>query len=343
MRDAQGHDHGHGEHDHHHGGHDHSHDGHDHQHGGHDHHHHHGATPLRRLAWAFVITTGFMLIEGGVGFWAGSLALIADAGHMLADAAALGLAMIAQRIASQARTRARTFGFRRAEVLAAFANGVALALTAIWIFIEAASRWAAPPQIRAQAVAVTAAVGLAVNLLSAAILSGGEGGHNVNTRAALAHVLSDALGSVGALVAASLILTFGWTRADPIISLGIGALILWGGWRLVRDTSRVLMEGTPVEMDLHEVEETIRATPGVAEVHDLHVWSISEGYDVLTVHVVITTGHHGIEVAAAVNRRLRETHGLTHCTVQPEAPRDERLVPLRRRTGEDQSPPPNPA
>ncbi|HSN97287.1 MAG TPA: cation diffusion facilitator family transporter, partial [Candidatus Nanopelagicales bacterium] len=127
------------------GGQDHEHRGHEHGHDHGDHHHHHGATPLRRLAWAFVITAGFMVVEASVGLWSGSLALVADAGHMLADAAALGLAMIAQRIAAQARTRARTFGFRRAEVLAAFANGIALGLTAIWIFIEAASRWSSPP------------------------------------------------------------------------------------------------------------------------------------------------------------------------------------------------------
>ena len=335
MRDAQGdrrlplggHDHeGDREHDH-----DHEHDAHSHGSGEHEHHHHdHSATPLKRLAWAFGITAGFMGVEAGVGWWSGSLALVADAGHMLADAAALGLAMIAQRIAVRERTHDRTFGYRRAEVLAAFVNGIALALTAIWVFYEAASRWSSPPQIHAGAVAITAAVGLLVNLLSATILSAGKGGHNVNTRAALAHVISDALGSVGALLAAAAILLFGWNRADALISVGIGALILWGGWRLVRDTSRVLMEGSPAQMDLAVVEATILDVEGVAALHDLHVWSISEGFDVLTVHVVIEPGHHGIEVAAAVNRRMRKDHGLSHCTVQPEAPRDERLVTLRR-------------
>jgi cobalt-zinc-cadmium efflux system protein len=238
--------------------------------------------------------------------------------------------MIAQRIAGQTRTRERTYGFRRAEVLAAFANGIALALTSIWIFIEAASRWQAPPEIRAGAVAITAFAGLLVNLGSAAMLSLGRGGHNVNTRAALAHVLSDALGSVGALASAGLILGFGWTRADPMISAIIGALILWGGWRLVRNTSRVLMEGSPVEIDIEHVEETIRAVPGVVDLHDLHVWSISEGFDVLTVHVVIARGHHGTQVAEAVSRRLHEAHGLDHCTIQPEAMQQEQLVTLRR-------------
>ncbi|EYF02960.1 Cobalt-zinc-cadmium resistance protein CzcD [Chondromyces apiculatus DSM 436] len=271
-----------------------------------------------------------MVVEAGVGFWSGSLALVADAGHMLADTAALGLAMIAQRIAARERTRDRTFGHRRAEVLAAFANGIALGLTAIWIFVEAVSRWSSPPEIQGEAVAITAGTGLLVNLISAAILSAGQAGHNVNTRAALAHVLSDALGSVGALVSALLILLFGWYRADPTISMAIGGLILWGGWRLVRDTSHVLMEGSPAAMDLAAVEETIRSVQGVKDLHDLHVWSISEGYDVLTVHVVIAPDHHGTEVAAAVNRRMREVHGLSHCTVQPEATRPEGLVRLRR-------------
>lgn len=269
-------------------------------------------------------------MEAAVGFWSHSLALLADAGHMLADAAALFLAIIAQRIAGQSRTRARTYGYRRAEVLAAFANGIALGLTAIWIFIEAASRWESPPPIQAEALTITAVLGLFVNLGSAAMLSAGEKGHNVNTRAALAHVLSDALGSVGAIAAGVMILAFGWTRADPVISAAIGVLVLWGGWRLVRDTTRVLMEGSPVEIDIAHVEDTIRGVAGVVDLHDLHVWSISSGFDVLTVHVVIGKGHHGTDVVSAVSRRLREAHGLDHCTIQPEPTQEQKLVTLRR-------------
>ncbi|WP_438024826.1 cation diffusion facilitator family transporter [Sorangium sp. So ce233] len=330
---------GHEHHDH---GHDHDHgDGrhqghggarrHDHDHGDPGHHDHdHRRAPLRRLIAAFALTTSFLLIEAAVGWWSKSLALLADAGHMLADAAALGLAIIAQRIAAQARTRARTYGFRRAEVLAAFANGIALALTAIWIFIEAARRWREPQEVHAEALTITAAVGLIVNVVSALLLSTGEHGHNINTRAALAHVVSDALGSVGAILAGVLILAFGWTRADSMISAAIGALVLWGGWRLVRDTSRVLMEGSPIEIDLADVEDTIRSVPGVVDFHDLHVWSISDGFNVLTVHVVLARGHHGTDVAAAVARRLREQHALTHCTIQPEPLQEEHLVTLRR-------------
>ena len=331
-----GHDHAHG-HDHDHDGHDHDHagdHGHAHDHGhGHDHDHDHAAelraTPVTRLAWAFGLTASFMVVEAAVGFWSRSLALIADAGHMLADAAALALALVAQRIAKRTRTRKSTYGYRRAEVLAAFANGTALALTAAWIIYEAVERWRSPPIVHGKTMMITAAIGLAVNLGSAAILRAGA--HNPNTRAALAHVLSDALGSLGAIVAGALVLTMDMRRADPAIGIAIGLLVAWSGFRLVRDTTRVLMEGTPPHIDLAEVEASIRAVPGVADVHDLHVWTISEGFDSLTVHVVIARGYHGTDVAAAVGRHVRDKLGIEHSTVQPEAPRRDSLVPLRRR------------
>ena len=332
------------------GGHVHEHDSsqdhdHDHDHGsvsegavvlpagghGHDHHHDLKSSPLSRLAWAFAITASFMFVEAGVGWWSKSLALLADAGHMLSDTAALALAIVAQKVAAQTRTRARTYGFRRAEVLAAFANGIALGLTSIWIFIEAASRWRDPPAIQGTAMTVTAVAGLVVNLVAAAILGVGGHGHNVNTRAALAHVLTDALGSVGAILAGVLVLVFGWNRADPLVSSLIGLLVLWGGWRLVRDTSHVLMEGSPVEIDIAHLEETLRGVPGVAGFHDLHVWSISDGFDVLTVHVVLARGYHGTEVVEAVSRALREKHKLDHCTIQPEPTREEQLVTISRK------------
>ena len=327
----------HAHHDHaHHDEHDHDHAHHDHHGHDHDHGHAHGLselrrTPIRRLVVAFTITAGFMVVEAIAGFLSGSLALLADAGHMLADAAALALAMIAQRIASQQRTRARTYGYRRAEVLAAFANGVALALTAVWIFGEAVARFQEPRSIDGAAMTATAVAGLLVNLFSAAVLSFGEKGHNINTRAALAHVLSDALGSVGAIVGGVLVLSLGWTRADPIISGVISLLICWGGFKLVRDTSHVLMEGSPIEIDIAHVEETLLKVPGVVGFHDLHVWSISEGFNLLTVHIVIARGFHGTDVVQAVAVRLREAHGLDHCTIQPEPSSEPQLVPLRRK------------
>jgi cobalt-zinc-cadmium efflux system protein len=272
-----------------------------------------------------------MFVEAGVGWWSKSLALVADAGHMLSDAAALGLAIWAQRIAAHARTRARTYGHRRAEVLAAFGNGIALALTAIWIFLEAAERWRDAPAIIAPAMTITATIGLFVNIGCAAILGAGRDGHNVNTRAALAHVLTDALGSVGAIAAGICVMAFGWRRADPAISAAIGLLVLWGGYRLVRETTRVLMEGSPTRVDIADVEATIRAVPGVKDLHDLHVWSISDGFDVLTVHIVLRRGCHGVDVVAAVGDLLRDKHHIEHSTIQPEPCPNESLIPLRRK------------
>ena len=310
--------------------HDHAHAHHDHH--DHDHHDHDlRATPLKRLVAAFAMTALFMLVEAGVGWWSNSLALLADAGHMLADAAALALAIFAQRIASQARTRSRTYGFRRAEVLAAFANGIALGLTAIWIFLEAGHRWQHPVPIHGRALTVTAVLGLVVNLISAALLGAGSHGHNVNTRGALAHVLTDALGSVGAIAAGVFVLVFGWFRADPVISAAIGVLVLWSGWRLVRETSRVLMEGAPIEVDIEHVEDTLRAVPGLADFHDLHVWSISDGFNVLTVHVVLAPGSHGTDVVAAASRLLKQKHGIDHVTIQPEPMQGEQLITLGKR------------
>lgn len=270
-----------------------------------------------------------MFVEAIVGFWSNSLSLVADAGHMLADAAALALALIAQRIARRARTKQSTYGYRRAEVLAAFANGTALALTAVWIIVEAVERWQRPVMIHGEAMMITAALGLAVNLGAAAILRAGT--HNANTRAALAHVLSDALGSLGAIIAGALILTMDLRRADPVIGIAIGLLIAWSGVRLVRDTTRVLMESTPPHIDLAKVEAAIREVPGVSDLHDLHVWTISEGFDSLTVHVVLARGFHGTDVSAAVCRHLHDKLKIEHSTVQPEPPKHDSLVPLRRR------------
>jgi cobalt-zinc-cadmium efflux system protein len=335
-----------GAHDHAHGpastagaAHDHAHDhgaagahGHDHDHAP-GHRHDHAAelrnTPAARLAWAFGLTLSFMVVEAAVGFWSQSLSLVADAGHMLADAAALLLALVAQRIAKRARTKKSTYGYRRAEVLAAFANGTALALTSVWVVVEAFERWQHPVLVHGQAMMITATLGLVVNLVCAAILHAGS--HNANTRAALAHVLGDALGSVGAIAAGALVLVWDLRRADPIIGVAIGVLVAWSGIRLVRDTTRVLMEGTPPHIDLAEVEAAIRAVPGVADMHDLHVWTISEGFDSLTVHVIIARGFHGTDVASAVGNHLRDKLGIDHSTVQPEAPRRDSLVTLRRR------------
>jgi cobalt-zinc-cadmium efflux system protein len=295
--------------------------GHDapHAHGAHDHDAELRRAPFRKLAYALTLTVGFCVVEAVAGFAFGSLALLADAGHMLGDSAALALALVAQRIALRSRTRAQTYGFRRAEVLAAFVNGVALGAAAIWIVVEALSRWRAPPAIEARGVLVTAVLGLLVNLASGWILAHGSShAHNPNTRAALAHVAADAIGSVGAIVAAVLVLAFGLRRADVVVSAGIAVLLVYGAVKLVAQSSAVLMEGAPPSLDLEHLERTIDATPGVAGWHDLHAWTISEGFDAVSVHVVLSEGFHGTDVAHDVARRIGELHGVGHVTVQPE-------------------------
>ena len=290
----------------------------------HGHHHHHrpaaGTAPEGRLLAALLLTVGFMAVEAVAGWLAHSLALISDAGHMLADAGALALALTAQRVASRPRTLVRTYGYRRAETLAALGNGVALGITAIWVIAEAIERWQAPSPVDARTVLIVAAMGLAVNLVAAWLLSRGQSGHNANTRAALAHVASDALGSVSAMGAAVVVLVFGWIRADAVAGFVISGLILWGAFRLVAQTVGVLMESVPAGVEMADLERTILSTPGVKEVHDLHAWTISDGFDAVTVHVVLDGTKHGTDVAADVGERIRREHHVSHVTVQPEAP-----------------------
>jgi cobalt-zinc-cadmium efflux system protein len=306
-----------------------THDHHDHDH---DHAHAHDlrAASSSRLAVALALTSGFMLVEVVAGVFTRSLALLSDAGHMVTDAAALALALWAQRIAQRAPTSRRTYGFRRAETLAACANGVALGVTTVWIVVEAARRWQHPPDVRGGWMLAVATVGLGVNLLSAWVLSRGEGRQGANTRAALAHVMADAAGSVAAMLAGALQMLWGWRRADPVLSVVIAVLILGSAWRLVRDAVDVLMEGAPVGVDVARVEAIVRGTPGVVGLHDLHVWTVAEGFPAVTVHVVLDGSAHGVEVARDVAARLSKELSLEHVTVQPEAPPAGELVPVGR-------------
>lgn len=281
---------------------------------------------------ALALTATFMVIEAVVGVWSGSLALMADSGHMLGDAGALVLALIAQVIAERPRTALRTYGARRAEVLAAFTNGLLLVGVAGWIVLEAVHRWREPRSIAGVPMLVTAVIGLLINLVVLRVLHReGEDGHhhghahhghahNPNVHAARMHVISDALGSVGAIVAAVIILATGFERADTIVSLVVASLITVSAYQIVRDTTHVLMENAPSRLSLESLESAIREVNGVADLHDLHAWTISTGFDVVTVHVVLRPGHHGVEVAERVAAMIRSRFGVEHVTVQPEAP-----------------------
>jgi len=248
---------------------------------------------------------------------------------MLADAAALGLALLAQRFAARPRTSQSTYGLRRAEVLAAFVNGMTLTAVAALIAKEAVERWLEPAAIDAIPVLWTASAGLVVNLLVAFVLSRSHG-TNANVRAALAHVLSDALGSLAAIASAICVLWFDTPRADPIVSILIAALIARTSYRLLRETASILLEGVPSHLDAGAIERTVAETPGVLGVHDLHVWQISDDFDALSVHIVIERGRHGTDMCRTVAERLAEAHGLSHVTIQPEPAPPDDLVQVRR-------------
>ena len=296
-------------------------------HGADHHHHDHGhahrwQAPKRVLFLALLLTTAFMVVEIAAGLLTGSLALLADAGHMLADAGALGLALVAQHWASKARTERSTFGFRRAEVLAAFVNGVVLVLLSVWVIVEAVGRWQQPPDVKAPEMIGIAVGGLVVNIIAAILLHSGSK-HDLNMRGAWLHVMGDMLGSVAAIIAGAAILFFGALWADPVCSVIISLVIIAGAWRLVSDSVNVLLEGTPRHIDVAEVARTILDVEGVAAMHDLHVWTISSGIDALSVHINHRSDVDHSGVMASVRDELHSRFGIDHLTIQMETMANE--------------------
>jgi cobalt-zinc-cadmium efflux system protein len=271
------------------------------------------------MAIALAITAGFLVIEVIGGLLTGSLALLADAGHMLTDVAALALALFASWLAQRPATPERTFGFARAEVLAALVNAGTLVAISIFIFVEAFRRIGDPPHVDSGPMLVVAVAGLAANAVSAWVLARG-GGHkdDLNTRGAFLHVVGDMLGSVGAIVAALVMLATGWYLADPILSAGIGMLILWSSWRLLQESLNVLLEATPSDMNLAEVRSAMLAVPGVSGVHDLHVWTVTSGLVAMSAHVDVAESSGWNELLDRLAHLLREQFGIAHVTLQPE-------------------------
>jgi cobalt-zinc-cadmium efflux system protein len=295
------------------------------------HHEHHGAErlPARVLSFALALTASFMVVEAAVGWWSRSLALVADAGHMLADTGSILLGLLAHRWSRRPPDQRSTYGYRRAEVLAAFVNGILLALTALFVVKEAIARWIEPEVIRGPGMLVTAVAGLVVNGVVALTLLGAKTS-SVNVRAVFAHVVVDAVGSVGAIVAGLAVVLYRAYRVDPVLSIFIAALVAHSGWRVLREATAILLEAVPAHLDAGHIARTIQSCPGVASLHDLHVWRVSDGFDVLTVHVTLQSGCHGPDVCRTVAHAMRERHGIDHVTVQPEAPLPTQLVPLRR-------------
>ncbi|MGQ9497607.1 MAG: cation diffusion facilitator family transporter [Desulfotomaculales bacterium] len=279
--------------------------------------HHAGHADQKRLRWALGITAAFAVTELVGGLVANSLALLSDAGHMTGDVAALALSLFALWFAGRPATEAKTFGYRRAEVVAAFVNAAALLVITGFIFYEAYRRFLAPPGVQGELMLGVAVAGLVANAAAALVLHGGSR-ESLNLRGAFLHVLGDLLGSVGAVAAAIIIMLTGWTLADPIISAFIGTLIVIGAWRLLAQSLHVLMEGVPAHLSYRDIAAAIQAVPGVLDVHDLHVWSITAGFPALSCHVVIADNFRSSDVLVRLQGMLRERFGIDHATLQIE-------------------------
>ena len=274
-------------------------------------------TSRKRLAWALVVVAVYMLAEVVGGWISGSLALLADAAHMLADVGALGLSLFAMWIASKPPTAERTYGYHRTEILAALINGAALVAISVGIFIEAIGRLRHPQPVEAGMMIGVAAGGLVANLVSLQLLSAGRN-ENLNVRGAWLHVASDTLGSIEAMVAGVLIWFFGWTLADPIASMLIGLLVIYSSWSLLKESTAVLMEGAPSHIDVDEVRAAMIETSGSYDVHDLHVWTITSGLVALSAHVVCDGVCSHEDLLTRLRKSLRERFGIHHITIQVE-------------------------
>ena len=284
----------------------------------HDHHHGRaGAASRRPLTIALVLAASYMVAEVVGGLWTGSLALLADAGHMLSDVAALSLSLFAIWVAQRPATPQRTYGYYRAEILAALAHGAALVAVAFYVAFEAVERLGAPTPVMGGPMLVIAVGGLAVNLAALAILAGSRG-ESMNVRGAWLHVMADAMGSAAAIAAGALVWAFGWLWADPAASLAIAGLVVWSAWKLLADATAVLLEGTPKHIDLDAVHDAIRGLPGVLAVHDLHVWTIASGMVALSCHVTAGDHRNDGKLLAEINSQLSGAFGIDHTTIQIE-------------------------
>lgn len=284
---------------------------------GHGHAHTPAGRNKRRLAIVLCLTSLYLVAEVIGGWFTHSLALLADAGHMLTDVAGLGLALLAIRFAERPATPERTYGFYRVEILAAMTNAIVLIGISLYILYEAYQRFLNPPQIQSKGMLLIAAVGLIINIIGIYILRAGSK-ESLNMKGAYFEVLSDMLTSIGVIIAGVIMLTTGWYYADPLISAGIGLFILPRTWMLLRDAVGVLLEGTPSDVNLAALRDGITNVVGVAGVHDLHVWSLTSGVNAMSVHVVL--GDHSLhdEVLAAVQQRVTSEFKIAHSTVQVE-------------------------
>ena len=285
-----------------------------------DHSHTHSpGSNRRRLTVVLCLTFLYMLAEAIGGFLTNSLALLSDAGHMLADVASLALALIALWFSARPVTTKKTYGYYRMEILAALVNGAALVVISLLITVEAFQRIKSPETVKGFEVTLIAIGGLAINAISAFVLHAASR-ENLNMRGAFLHVMGDALGSVGAIIAGVLIWRWGWALADPLISIAMCVLIIYSSWQLIRESVNVLLEGTPTHINIRAVVDAMHTVPGVTDVHDLHVWTISSGMEALSAHVTIEPGFMHRAVLEGLQTQLRSEFNIGHLTIQIESP-----------------------
>lgn len=284
----------------------------------HGHHHSHARRISReRLLLVLGLSGSFMIVEAVAGFFTGSLALIADAGHMLGDVAALALAFFAIWLSSQPAGPTRTYGYHRSEILAALANSVLMVLISIYVLFESVHRFSSPPEIHSSQMLVVAIIGLCINLVSMRLLSQGSS-DSLNTRAAYLEVVSDMLASIGVIVAALIMMATGWYLADPIISVVLSLFILWRTWGLLKESIDILMESAPGHVDLDQLSKSMLNVEGVVAVHDIHVWTITSGMVSMSGHVTITTGTDTQMILDKLNDLLQHDFSIAHTTIQLE-------------------------
>ncbi len=289
---------------------------HNHSHNGHSHAHN---ANKRALTISFFLIAGFMFVEFIGGYLTNSLALLSDAGHMLSDAVALGLSLSALIFGARAATPSKTYGYKRFEILAALLNGVVLILISIFIFKEAIERLSAPPQVIGKGMMIISVIGLIINIIVAWILhSQGSTEENLNVRSAFLHVIGDLLGSVGAIIAAILIMSFNWYIADPIASMIVSVLVLYSGWNVLKESVNILMEAKPSNIDSDKVISTLQSVDGVEGVHDLHIWMITSEFSSMTVHLKVNSNADRDFILEESKRLINKEFGLKHVTIQIE-------------------------
>lgn len=293
-------------------------DNHNHDHSHKDHNHSHNANK-KALTISFILITGFMFVEFVGGFLTNSLALLSDAGHMLSDSVALGLSLSALIFGARAATPSKTYGYKRFEILAALLNGVVLILISVFIFKEAIERLSSPPQVIGKGMMIISVIGLIVNIIVAWILhSQGSTEENLNMKSAFLHVIGDMLGSVGAIIAAILIMLFGWYIADPIASIIVSILVLYSGWNVLKEAVNILMEAKPSNIDSDKVISIFKSIDGVEGVHDLHIWMITSEFSSMTVHLRVNPEADRDSILEKSKYLINKEFGLKHVTIQTE-------------------------